>query len=168
MRGIEPRLSRADQMKTYEQYYLKQTGSGVPAFAGARYQRGHGIGNILRSITKMALPFLKKGASKVGKQALKTSMDIAGDAMQGRNIKKTIKRRMSEGLKDLVRQQGRGRRGPPGQRVTKRKHKVVQKRQKVKPAPKKQKGYKRKIPSVPSIISHPAKRRRTSKCDALS
>ena len=37
----------------------------------------------------MAPPLLKKGASQVGKQALKTSMDIVGDAMQEWNIKKT-------------------------------------------------------------------------------
>ena len=46
-----------------------------------RYQRGHGLGNMLRSLTKFAIPFLKKGAKAVGKQAMKTGMNIAQEVM---------------------------------------------------------------------------------------
>ena len=87
MRAMEPRCSCADRMKMYEEYYLKQTGNGMPAFAGAQYQRGHGLGNVLRTLTKFALPILKKGARSVGKQVLKTGMNIAQDAIHGQNIK---------------------------------------------------------------------------------
>ena len=79
----------------------------MAAFTGARYQRGHGLGNKLRSLTKFAMPFLKKGAKAVGKQAMKTGMNIAQEVMLGQNIKKAAKRHLSQGLTELVTQQGR-------------------------------------------------------------
>ena len=108
------------------------------------------------------MPFLKKGAKAVGKQAMKTGMNIAQEIMLGQNIKKTAKRHLSQGLTELVTQQGRGqarrRRGPPGERVKKRKISI--------PSRKKLKiGYKRKATSNTRVISHSAKIRRTSKKD---
>jgi hypothetical protein len=141
---------RSDHLKLYTDYYVKQAGNGLPAFVGTRYQRGHGLGSILRKITSIALPILKKGASLVGKQAIRTGMNIATDAMQGQNIKQTIKRRMSQGLKDLVTQKGRG---PPGERLKKR-------------IKRSQRGYKRKVSPAERVIRHSAKRRKRSK-DAL-
>ena len=95
-----------DRKKLYEEYYLNQTGRGLATFTGARYQWGHGLGNILRSLTKFALPFLKKGAKAVGKQVMKTGMNIAQETMQGQNIKKAAKQHLSQGLKELVNQHG--------------------------------------------------------------
>ena len=106
MIGLQPH--HMDRKKLYEEYYLNQTGRGMAAFTGARYQRGHGLGNILCSLTKFAVPFLKKGAKAVGKQAMKMGMNIAQEAMQGQNIKKAAKRHLSQGLTELVTQQGRG------------------------------------------------------------
>ena len=118
---------------------------------------------MLRSLTKFALPFLKKGAKAVGKQAMKTGMNIVQEVMLGQNIKKTAKRHLSQGLTELVTQQGRGRhrkrrKGPPGERVKRRKITI--------PSGKKPKrGYKRKATSNTTVISHSTKRRRTSKKD---
>ena len=159
-----PESHPMDCKKLYEEYYLNQTGRGMAAFTGARYQRGHGLGNMLRSLTKFALPFLKKGAKAVGKQAMKTGMNIAQEVMLGQNIKKATKRHLSQGLTELVTQHGRGRlrrkrrRGPPGERV-KRKKIAISSRKKPK------RGYKRKVTSNTRVISHSAKRRRTSKKD---
>ena len=108
MRAIEPRYSRSEHMKMFEDMYLKQIGHGMPTFAGTQYQRGHGLGNILRSLTRFALPILKKGARSFGKQALRTGMNIAQDAMQGRNIKSAAKKHLSQGMTDLITQRGRG------------------------------------------------------------
>ena len=159
MRAPEPQ--HIDCKKLYEEYYLNQTGRGMAAFTGARYQRGHGLGNILRSVTKFALPFLKKGAKAVDKQAMKTGMNIAQEVMLGQNIKKAAKRHFSQGLTELVTQRGRGqprRRGPPGERVKRRK---IVKASRKKP----KRGYKRKAIPNTRVISHSAKRRRTSKKD---
>ena len=129
----------------YMDYYMNQAGGHMPAFVGARYQKGHGLGNMLRTLTRFALPLIKKGAALFGKQALKTSMDVAGDVIAGQNIKTAAKQRVSQGLKNLINQQGRG--GPPGQRL--------------------KKGYKRKAPSSKPVSLLSAKRQRRSK-DALS
>ena len=93
MRGIEPRrhCRGGGGGNIYTEYYLKQAGGSMPAFAGARYQRGHGLGNMLRKLTQMALPLLKKGANAVGRQALRTGMDIARDAAEGQNMKRALK-----------------------------------------------------------------------------
>ena len=155
-----PESHPMDCKKLYEEYYLNQTGRGMAAFTGARYQRGHGLGNMLCSLTKFALPFLKKGAKAVGKQAMKTGMNIAQEVMLGQNIKKAAKRHLSQGLTELVTQNGRGRprRGPPGERVKRRKIATSSRK-------KPKRGYKRKATSNPRVISHSAKRRRTSKKD---
>lgn len=167
MRAIEPRRSRAESMKMFEEQYLKQTGSGLPAFTGVQYQRGHGLGNMLRSLTRLAVPLLKKGAKLVGKQALRTGIDIARDAAEGQNVKRAAKRRMSQGLKELVMQRGSGF-GPPGQRVKRRRSQSVSKKKKTKTT-KSQKVYKRKAPKTKGLISHRTKRRKAShKRDALS
>ena len=159
MRGIEPHCHRT---KMYEDYYLNQSGQGLPAFAGTRYQRGHGLGNMLRTLARVAVPLLKKGVKTVGKQAWRTGMALAGDLMQGQNVKKAAKRRMSQGLTQLVTQRGRGRKRkhppppPPGERVTKRrKHHMTNRPQQ----------YKRKAISEGKCGS--AKRQRTAK-DTLS
>ena len=164
MIGLQPH--RMDHKKLYEDFYLNQTGRGMAAFTGARYQRGHGLGNILRSLTKFALPFLKKGAKAVGKQVMKTGMNIAQEAMLGHNVKKAAKRHLSQGLTELVTQRGRGRpgrrrRGPPGERVKRRKIMLSRRMNQKKP----KRGYKRKATSNTRVISHSAKRRRTSKKD---
>ena len=56
----------------FKDYYLNQIGHGMPVFAGASMQRGHGVGNILRGLLRVALPLVKS----VGKSALKKSIPI--------------------------------------------------------------------------------------------
>ena len=56
----------------FKDYYLNQIGHGMPVFAGTSMQRGHGVGNILRGLLRVALPLVKS----VGKSALKKSAPI--------------------------------------------------------------------------------------------
>ena len=96
---------------------------------------------------------------------MKTGMNIAQEVMVGQNIKKATEQHLSQGLTELVTQHGRGhpgrqRRGPPGERVKRRKI-AVPRRTRKKPT----RGYKRKASSYTTLISHSAKRRRTSKKD---
>ena len=65
----------------YESYYLDQSGSGVPVFAGSRGQRGHGLGSLLSGFFRSALPMLKRGLATFGKHALKTGLEIANDVV---------------------------------------------------------------------------------------
>ena len=56
----------------FEDYYVNQIGHGMPVFTGAAMQRGHGLGNILRGLFKVAVPLIKT----IGKSALKKSVPI--------------------------------------------------------------------------------------------
>jgi hypothetical protein len=80
--------------KAYHDYYIHQAGKGYLMFAGRRYQRGHGLGSIFGGLFKAAMPLLKKGAKTLGREALKTGLNIAGDVVQGRNIKPAAEARL--------------------------------------------------------------------------
>ncbi len=92
--------------------------AGLPAFAGVRYQKGHGLGNTVRRLSKMIIPEIKKNAKVVGKQALKTGINVVSDVMQGKSLKKSLKTRAMENIKPVV-----PKRGPPGERLKKPKAK---------------------------------------------
>jgi hypothetical protein len=42
------------------------------------------------------MPLLKKGAKTLGREALKTGLNIAGDVVQGRNIKQAAEARLNK------------------------------------------------------------------------
>lgn len=102
-------------VKAYHDYYLSQAGRGYPVYVGRRYQRGHGLGSILGGLFKSAAPLLKKGAKFLGKEALKTGLNVASDALQGENVGQAIKKRAKETGQDIVTRAM----GPPGERVIK-------------------------------------------------
>jgi hypothetical protein len=104
--------------KAYHDYYIHQTGKGYPVFAGRRYQRGHGLGSIFGGLFKAAMPLLKKGAKILEREALKTGLTIAGDVVQGRNIKRAAKSRVKSTGENLL-QQAMDTVGPPGKPVIK-------------------------------------------------
>ena len=82
--------------KLYEEYYLnqaKQKGGNLPAFHGARFQRGYGLGSIFKGLFRWAMPHLQQGAKMLGKRALQTGVDIAQDVLAGENVKTATKKR---------------------------------------------------------------------------
>lgn len=73
-----------------EQYYLnqaRQKGGRLPAFHGARFQRGYGLGAIFIGLFHWAMPHLKKGAKVLGKKALQTSLNVAQDVLGEEHLK---------------------------------------------------------------------------------
>ena len=87
----------------YNDYYARQAGGALPYFAGAQYQRGHGLGNLFGSLLRSAMPLTKRGAVALGKGALKTGVRIAGDVLSGQNIKKAAKRRVTDAGRSMLR-----------------------------------------------------------------
>ena len=83
----------------YNDYYARQAGGALPYFAGAQYQRGHGLGSLFRS----AMPLIKRGAVALGKGALKTGVRIADDVIFGQSIKKATKRSVTDAGRNLMR-----------------------------------------------------------------
>jgi hypothetical protein len=104
--------------KAYHDYYIHQAGKGYPVFAGRIYQRGHGLGSIFGGLFKAAIPLLKKGAKTLGREALKTGLNIAGDVVQGRNIKQAAQSRLKSTGQNLL-QKAMDTVGPPGQQAIK-------------------------------------------------
>lgn len=88
--------------KSFEDYYTNQAGNGLPYYKGVSLQRGSGLGGIFRSMFRMVLPLFKSGAKAVGKQALRTGVDIANDYIQGKDLKNASKQRMKEATKILT------------------------------------------------------------------
>jgi hypothetical protein len=86
------------------QYFIRQargamqTGGDMPAFAGARYQKGHGLGSIFAKM-RAALPWFFKA---VGKQALKTGVNVAQDVIAGKKLRDAIRPRLFEGVKSAI------------------------------------------------------------------
>jgi len=78
----------------YEDYYMQQSGTGLPVFQGSRGQRGHGLGSMLSGLFRSAVPMLKRGLATFGKHALKTGLEIAGDVAEGKSFKDSAKERI--------------------------------------------------------------------------
>ncbi len=114
----------------YEDYYMRQSGSGLPIFVGSRGQAGHGLGSILSGFFRSAFPMLKRGLATFGKHALKTGLEIADDMVQGETLRDSAKKRVPEGIKRFAtsgpfsNQSGSGR----VKRTRKRRRRIVKRR----------------------------------------
>ena len=87
----------------YEDYYTNQSGHGMPVFAGARYQRGHGLGSILSGVfRRIILPFFKANGRTIASKAIKTGLEVADDVAQGKSFKESAKRRIPKGIKEAA------------------------------------------------------------------
>ena len=83
----------------YDNYYL---GSGGAAFAGARCQRGHGLGGIFRGLFRAATQLLKRGAMALGKQIIRSGGRVAKDVAAGKNFKQALRHRSRQGLGEMI------------------------------------------------------------------
>lgn len=87
----------------YGSYYLRQAeqrGGSIPYFAGARYQRGHGLGNIFSAL-RSVLPSVAKN---VGRLAVQTGVNIANDWLAGKKLKESIGNRAFRGAVGVARE----------------------------------------------------------------
>lgn len=80
----------------FEEYYLRQAGTGLSVFAGNRSQVGHGLGNILGGLARMVVPILRKGGKSILTESVRGGMDILGDLTRGQNIQSSLKRRAKQ------------------------------------------------------------------------
>ena len=87
--------------KLYEQYYLnqaRQKRGSLPAFHGARFQQGYGLGSIFRGLFRWAVPHLRQGAKVLGKKALQTGANVAQDVLEGENFNTAVEKRGRQAL----------------------------------------------------------------------
>lgn len=75
-------------MNPYENYYIKQAGSGIATYSGTRYQKGNGF--FRRLISGFALPLLKY----FGRHGLETVGNVVTDIKENPDvsIKEVLKR----------------------------------------------------------------------------
>ena len=107
----------------WEDFFLEQflqTGHGISVFRGTKYQRGAGLGSIFGGLFKSLLPVVKSVGKAVGKQALHTGLNVATDALSGRNVGESIQEHSRAGAAQLL-DQAKGRINP-GPKRKKRKN----------------------------------------------
>ena len=80
------------------QYYENQAGGEIPVFKGATYQYGTGLGDIFKSIIRVAQPIAKAVLPHVAKMGSRVLADVAS----GNNVKSSLKRRGFEALDDVI------------------------------------------------------------------
>ena len=85
-------------------------------FTGTRVQRGHGFGSLFSGLLRTVAPLIRRGAVALGKRALTTGAQIAGDVVAGKNVKKAAKRRATAAGRNLM-QSLVNTPPPPGKRV---------------------------------------------------
>jgi hypothetical protein len=107
------------QAKAYHDYYLRQAGRRYIVYVEIRYQRGHGLGSIFGGLFKAAIPLLKKGNKTLGREVLKTGLNIAEDVAAGNNLKPVAKSRLKSTRQHLLNKVIIAV-GPPGERSIKR------------------------------------------------
>ena len=98
------RKIQTPKYKLYEQYYLnqaKQLGGNLPAFHGARSQRGYGIGSFFKGLFRWATPHLRQGVKALGKKALQTGVNVAQDMLAEENLKTATAKRVKQALSDM-------------------------------------------------------------------
>ena len=80
----------------YQQYHTNQVGGGHSIYTGRRYQRGHGLGNLLGTLFRTVALMLRKTAVSLGQDVLRSGVSAGSrtltDIVAGAPVKKSIKR----------------------------------------------------------------------------
>lgn len=121
--------------KAYDAFFCQQAGHGLPVFMGSRSQRGRGLGSFLSGIGRMILPIFKTGGKALLREGALTGLQVARDALDGRNVGESFKEHAKESGKRLLygavdhltgNQAGSGLGAPPGVPARKRIKRVRQ------------------------------------------
>ena len=99
-------------------HFTRQIGGGF--YSGVRKQQGYGLGGLLAKLGRFVLPILKPVVKSIGKQAIRSGAQIAGDILDGQNPKQAFKQNLRQGTKELF------------QKVVKKKLKPVKRKRKSK------------------------------------
>ena len=94
----------------YERYYMQQSGTGLPVYAGRRHQRGHGLGGLLKGVVRNILPAVLPAAKEIGtrtlnaarRSAIREGVGFVGDVLAGHNLKQAAVKRLANAGKATV------------------------------------------------------------------
>lgn len=97
-------MVRNEDYDIYTTYYLNQAGCGFSnVYSGPMYQKGYGIGSFLGGLFRSVYPILKKGASIVGSELLKSGSNIISDIASAQDPQMVVKKRGKEAINNLSR-----------------------------------------------------------------
>jgi hypothetical protein len=78
-------------------------GSGsYPVFTGMAYQRGAGLGSVLRSLWRSLLPLGRQAGAAIGRQGLESGARVLSGLLDGKELKETLASEGKAGLKNLL------------------------------------------------------------------
>jgi hypothetical protein len=77
-------------------------GASYPVFSGMPFQRGAGIGAVLRSLWRVLLPVGKEIGGAIGRQGLETGSRVLSGLLDGQDVKETLVSEGKSGLKNLL------------------------------------------------------------------
>ena len=110
MMGKVPYVCKKQQ---YENHFMGQIGGGNEYFSGQAIQEGYGLGNVLASMVKQALPLIVKHgkpiAKRGAKELLKSGTNVVKDVVIDKKKPMTsIKSRGKDSIKSFLTQKGKG------------------------------------------------------------
>ena len=74
----------------------------MAVFRGMQRQRGHGLGNVIKTLGRMVIPLLAKHLGSLKKEAVHSGVELAGDLVRGENPKKAFKSAVKKTLKGTI------------------------------------------------------------------
>lgn len=101
-----------------------QHGSGHEYFRGIPYQRGNGIGSVLKSVLKYLIPLGKQAGMAIAREGIDTVSRVMKNSSKG-DLKEIVKNETKRGMKNLLNkavdviepQSGSGKKSKPKKRI---------------------------------------------------
>jgi hypothetical protein len=96
--------NNAEVQRYYHYYNAQSHGNTLGNFyTSQRGQKGAGLGSFLAQVFRKVFPFIKSGASALGKELLQSGIGVFQDNFKGIPLKESVKGRMTEAGNNLTR-----------------------------------------------------------------
>lgn len=133
----------------YKKYYELQAKNNFVVYRGNRHMKGYGFGSVFKRFFKWILPIVKENAlpvaKNIGKEAIKTAINIANETIDGKKFSESAKSNMKKTLNNFSDQYGRGKKRKIKNSCDKNTKKIKYQHGKGKLTPKAKANQKKKI-----------------------
>ena len=102
--GIQRAYWQPMTEQDWKQFYGmgEQTGAGMTFFQGSQHQRGSGLGSLFGGLFRAIMPAAKSALKAVGREALRTGIGVATDALAGQNVAQSLETRGKDAASSLL------------------------------------------------------------------